>query len=101
MQTRRRFAAWVATGLAGFGGGLGGCGGHDDSEAKLGAPAKGGLDVRGAALFVALGKTGEVAVVDLDGWRVAVHQIDIAGRNVARSLDLGGAPNGIVYRPAL
>jgi DNA-binding beta-propeller fold protein YncE len=48
------------------------CGGHGDhSSPELGPPAKGGLDVRGPALFVALGKTGEVAVIATDSWMLA------------------------------
>ncbi len=52
---------------------MGGCTNmdHNPSGEPLGVLAKGGLDVRGSALFVALGKTGEVAVIDLDSWKVA------------------------------
>jgi YVTN family beta-propeller protein len=65
--------ALLSLGVLGFsvaaGAGCGGHGGH--SSADLGTPAKGGLDVRGPALFVALGKTGEVAVIAIDSWTVA------------------------------
>ena len=50
-----------------------GCGNHDEhgGTGTLGAPVKGGLGVQGTALFVALGKTGEVAVIDVANWRLA------------------------------
>jgi YVTN family beta-propeller protein len=45
--------------------------GHDAGDGGLPDPPRGGLDVRGNALFVALGTAGGVAVVDVDPWSVA------------------------------
>lgn len=48
---------------------LAGC--EHDVGSGLPSPPVFGLDVRGEALFVALGQAGSVAVVDVDEWKVA------------------------------
>lgn len=70
--TRPRPGAWTAASTwAGLLLGLLAAGCESAAPSGLPPPPVFNLDVRGDALFVALGPTGSVAVVDLDAWKVA------------------------------